>query len=86
MKVVVNLEEYQIDTIVVYSLKEAYRLNAGVNKIDNSEEKIDPDYEFLRSVDHVLEYYLNFDERRIWNQEKARIHEQEGTSPPNVAP
>jgi|688.fasta_scaffold25162_18 hypothetical protein len=86
MKVVVNLEEYQIDTMVVYSLKEAYRLNAGVNKIDNSEEKIDPDYEFLRSVDHVLEYYLNFDERRIWNQEKARIHEQEGTSPPNVAP
>ena len=52
--------------------------------IDNSDERIDPDYEFLRSVDHVLEYFLNQTELQYWDGEKDRIHEQEGTQPPRV--
>ena len=85
MKVVVDLDDNQIDTMAVYALKEAYKLNAKFNKIDNAEEKIDPDYAFLEAVDYVLHYFLNYEQLKIWKAEKAAIHEQEGTSPPNVA-
>lgn len=76
MKVVVDLEEEQIDTMAVYALKEAYKFNAGYNYIDNSNEWFDPDYEFLQSVDHVLCYFLNNEQSQVWALEKKAIHEQ----------
>jgi hypothetical protein len=84
MKVDVTLSDEDMDRITIHSLKDAYKFNAGYNTIDNSEERIEPDYAFLRSVDHVLEYFLNHNQRMIWEKEKALIHEQEGTTPPNV--
>lgn len=82
MKVCFELSDDQLDAMAIFALKEAYRFNAGYNTIDNSDEKIDPDYDFLKSVDHVLQYFLNYEQTKIWNREKAFIHEQEGTTPP----
>jgi hypothetical protein len=84
MKVDVTITDEDMDRITIYSLKDAYKFNAGYNTIDNSEERIEPDYAFLRSVDHVLEYFLNHNQRMIWEIEKRAIHEQEGTNPPHV--
>lgn len=79
MKMEVIMSDEDLDRITIYSLKEAYKVNSGYNKIDNSEERIEPDYDFLRSVDHVLEYFLDYNQRQIWELEKRAIHEQEGT-------
>ena len=83
MKLDITLSDDDMDKITVLSLKDAYRFNAGYNTIDNSDERIEPDYAFLKSVDHVLEYFLNQAELEYWDGEKERIHEQAGTTPPN---
>ena len=81
MKLELFISEDQIDAMAIYALKEAYKFNAGYNYIDNSNERIDPDYEFLQSVDHVLCYFLNNEQSQQWALEKKAIHEQEGTPP-----
>lgn len=84
MKLDITLSDDDMDKITVLSLKSAYKFNAGYNTIDNSDERIEPDYAFLKSVDHVLEYFLNQNQIQEWQAQKAMIHEQEGTTPPNV--
>ena len=84
MKLDITLSDDDMDKITVLSLKDAYRFNAGYNTIDNSDERIEPDYEFLKSVDHVLEYFLNQNQQQEWQAQKAMIHEQAGTPPNRV--
>ena len=62
-----------VDKIVVQELKDAYRLNAKPNKIDCSDDIIPIDQEFLNSVDHVLEYFLNYEQLKEWEKEKAEL-------------
>ena len=47
-----------IERLVVEELKLAYRLNCKPSKIDNSDEYVEPDEEFLHSIVRVLEYYM----------------------------
>lgn len=51
-------ESIRIDDIVVSELKEAYRLNALPDKIDCSDDIIEPDEEFLYCLHQVIKYYL----------------------------
>lgn len=67
----VLISNEDIDKMVVEELKNAYRMNAVPNKIDCSDDVIPVDQEFLKSVDHVLEYFLNSNQLKEWEQEKA---------------
>jgi hypothetical protein len=69
----VLISNEDIDMMVVEELKNAYRINAVPNKIDCSDDIIPIDQEFLNSVDHVLEYFLNYEQLKEWKQEKAEL-------------
>lgn len=73
MKLEIELTDSQIDEITMYSLRDAYRLNCNPDKIDNSEEYIPVDKEFLDAVDLVLRYYQNAKEQQEWEMEKWNI-------------
>lgn len=57
------------DTIVISELKYVYETNRLPNKIDNSNDYIDPDWDFLASVETVLKYYMTDDEYNNWIKE-----------------
>ncbi len=59
-----------IDTIVISDLKRVFADNKLPNKIDNSNDYIDPDWYFLAAVETVLKYYMTEDEYLRWTEEQ----------------
>jgi hypothetical protein len=59
-----------LDDIAIASLKEAYRHNCKPDKIDCSDEVMEVDFHFLGAVDEVLDYFLNAEQKKVWDQEK----------------
>lgn len=60
-----------IDTVVISELKHVYESNRRPIKIDNSNDYIDPDWDFLASVEAVLKYYMTDSEYNEWINEHA---------------
>ena len=60
-----------IDTVVISELKHVYESNRRPIKIDNSNDYIDPDWDFLASVEAVLKYYMTDNEYNEWINEHA---------------
>ncbi len=58
------------DTIVISELKHVYETNRMPNKIDNSDDYIDPDWDFLAAVETVLKYYMTEEEYLQWTEEQ----------------
>ena len=58
-----------IDTVVISELKHVYETNRLPTKIDNSNDYIDPNWDFLASVETVLKYYMTDDEYNEWIKE-----------------
>lgn len=69
----VKIYDDDVDKLVIEELKEAYRLNCKPNKIDNSDEEIEPDHEFLKAVDLVMEYFMNAEDLKKWEKEKKEL-------------
>ena len=64
------LTDDQVDEIVVEELKLAYELNCKPNKVDCSDDYIDPDYKLLASLEYVLQYFMVPSEFKAWKQTK----------------
>jgi hypothetical protein len=60
-----------IDTVVIIELKQVYADHCLPNNIDNSNDEIDPDWDFLASVETVLKYYMTDSEYNEWIKEHA---------------
>lgn len=69
MRIDVNLTDEQLDEITMHSLRDAYRFNSKPNRIDNSDDEIPVDQEFLDAVNLVLRYYQNAKEQQEWEME-----------------
>jgi hypothetical protein len=57
-------EDY--DQIVVDELKDAYRRNNRFDKVDLSDDVLEPNYELLKAIQTILEYYMSRDEWPEW--------------------
>jgi len=55
------------DDIVINELKDDYRVNNRFDKVDCSNDVLEPDYELLKAIQTVLEYYMTPD---IWSEWK----------------
>lgn len=64
----IELTGEQIDEVVIEDLKWTYTLCSVPNKIDCSDEYIEPDTEFLKSVEQVLSYYMIPSEFAEWKK------------------
>ena len=67
---IITLTHDQLDELVLEELKAAYRVNAIPDKIDCSDEDTWVDYEFLKSLEHVMEYYMSAEQKKAWLIEK----------------
>ena len=54
-----------IDCIIINELKDAYQRNNRFDKVDCSDDVLEPDYELLKAIQTVLEYYMP---RDIWSE------------------
>lgn len=57
---------FDTDRIIIDELKEAYRMNCLPEKIDCSDDYIEPDHELLYAIRKVLEYYMTPKEYIEW--------------------
>lgn len=75
MRYNIELTHDQCDTITVISLKESY-LHHKFPLPDEGGISNDPDLEFLRAVDMVLEYFLSADGIKQWKLEKCLMDDK----------
>jgi hypothetical protein len=66
MKKSIELDVDVIEDIVVEELKDYYNLCNVPNKIDCSDDVIDPDQDLLQALDRVLQEYMTAHEYEQW--------------------
>jgi hypothetical protein len=69
MKKSIELDIDVIENIVVEELKDYYNLCNVPNKIDCSDDVIDPDQDLLQALDRVLQEYMTAHEYAEWQIE-----------------
>ena len=67
----ITLVDQQIEKIVIDDLKFAYKLNSKPNRIDCSDDILDPDQDLLDSIKHLLRYYMTSAEYEQWESGSA---------------
>lgn len=67
----ITLVDQQIEKIVIDDLKFAYKLNSRPDRIDCSDDVLDPDQDLLDSIKHLLRYYMTSAEYEQWESGSA---------------
>ena len=57
-----------VDQIIVNELKDAYLRNNKFDRVDCSDDVLEPDYKLLKAIQTVLEYYMLRSEWLEWMQ------------------
>ena len=66
----ITLRVEDCDQIVIDELKDAYHRNNKFDKVDCSNDVLEPDFELLKAIQAVLEYYMTAEELELWNDYK----------------
>lgn len=69
-----NILETLEDEVVIESLKNAYDLNRKPDKVDNSDDVLEPERELLDAILKVLGYYMPPSDYAAWLYE---LHEDD---------
>ena len=64
----ITLQVEDVDQVVIDELKDAYHSNNRFDRIDCSDTVLEPDYELLKAIQTVLEYYMPRSEWLEWMQ------------------
>ena len=64
----ITLQVEDVDQVIVDELKDAYHSNNRFDRIDCSDTVLEPDYELLKAIQTVLEYYMLRSEWLEWMQ------------------
>ena len=63
----ITLQVEDVDQVIVDELKDAYLRNNKFDRVDCSDTVLEPDYELLKAIQTVLEYYMTAEELELWN-------------------
>ena len=63
----ITLQVEDVDQVIVDELKDAYQRNNQFDRVDCSDTVLEPDYELLKAIQTVLEYYMTAEEIERWN-------------------
>ena len=63
----ITLQVEDVDQVIVDELKDAYLRNDKFDRVDCSDTVLEPDYELLKAIQTVLEYYMTAEEIELWN-------------------
>jgi ABC-type uncharacterized transport system auxiliary subunit len=64
----ITLQVEDVDQVIVDELKDAYQRNNKFDRVDCSDTVLEPDYELLKAIQTVLEYYMLRSEWLEWMQ------------------
>ena len=64
----ITLQVEDVDQVIVNELKDAYQKNNKFDRVDCSDTVLEPDYELLKAIQTVLEYYMLRSEWLEWMQ------------------
>jgi hypothetical protein len=64
----ITLQVEDVDQIIVNELKDAYLRNNKFDRVDCSDDVLEPDYKLLKAIQTVLEYYMLRSEWLEWMQ------------------
>jgi hypothetical protein len=64
----ITLQVEDCDQVIVDELKDAYQRNNKFDRVDCSDDVIEPDYKLLKAIQTVLEYYMLRSEWLEWMQ------------------
>lgn len=67
----IELTSDQVDDIVVNELLIAYDLNNKPDRVDCSDDMIEPDYELLKSIRVLLQYFMTYDQYKEWYEKNG---------------
>ena len=64
----ITIQVEDVDQVIVDELKDAYQRNNKFDRVDCSDTVLEPDYELLKAIQTVLEYYMLRSEWLEWMQ------------------
>ena len=67
----IKLVDKQIDRLIIDELKNDYKLNSRLDRIDCSDDVLDLDQDLLDSIKHLLRYYMTSAEYEQWESGSA---------------
>ena len=71
--ITLRVEDY--DQLVIDALKDAYRMNNQFDKVDWSNDVLEPDYELLKAIQTVLAYYMVHEDYEEWVKMNPMVKE-----------
>ena len=72
----VTLRVEDCDNIVIAGLKDSYHLNNQFDKVDCSDDVLEPDYELLKAIQTVLAYYMVYEDWSEWMEMNPMVKEE----------
>ena len=73
----ITLQVEDVDQVVIDELKDAYHSNNKFDRIDCSDDVLEPDYKLLKAIQTVLEYYMLRSEWLEWMQMNPMVKEND---------
>ena len=73
----ITLRVEDCDGIVIDALKDAYRMNNRFDKVDCSDDVLEPDYNLLKAIQTVLEYYMPHADWSEWMEINPMVKEDD---------
>ena len=71
----ITLRVEDCDNIVIAGLKDSYHLNNQFDKVDCSDDVLEPDYELLKAIQTVLAYYMTHEDWSEWIEMNPMVKE-----------
>jgi hypothetical protein len=62
----ITLRVEDCDQVIIDELKDAYNMNNGFDKVECSNDVLEPDYELLKAILTVLAYYMPQQDYEEW--------------------
>jgi hypothetical protein len=62
----ITLRVEDCDQVIIDELKDAYHMNNRFDKVDCSNDVLEPDYELLKAILTVLAYYMPQQDYEEW--------------------
>ena len=73
----ITLRVEDCDGIVIDALKDAYRMNNRFDKVDCSNDVLEPDFELLKAILTVLAYYMPHEDYEEWVKMNPMVKEND---------
>ena len=72
----ITLRVEDVDQVVIDDLEDAYYRNNQFDKVDCSDDVIEPDYELLKAIQTVLAYYMPRGDYKEWMKMNPMVKEK----------